>query len=241
HLFGLVQNYLGTVCEDRYGPLSARGEDQIEDISIKRRKGEKKTISMSNDIYDMYVYLRGLTDFFPRSVLSPTSRMPEGLGRSTDTQRASVSESGGSATSGSGNEALAQVCILNAANVELTKEIQQHNKQFADIKCQLDQQAKQIGELITEIDRLRLLSVPSSVAKELQQIGNPTKGTNFSTDNLQVCQLPSDQTTNADVCSEIKTNQVAPLSSKLADVCLNTKTNQAGQLPSKSADVCPNT
>ncbi|CAH1798598.1 unnamed protein product, partial [Owenia fusiformis] len=79
HLFDLVKKYLSTVCEDRYGPLSARGEDQIEDICIKRRAGEKKMISKANDIYDMYVYLRGLTDSFPRSVLGSTSRVPDGL------------------------------------------------------------------------------------------------------------------------------------------------------------------
>ncbi|CAH1781045.1 unnamed protein product [Owenia fusiformis] len=85
--FSKLQLYLSTQCEKLYGPVSTRGEDQIDDIKPKRRTGDKKIVSMANDIYDMYVYLMCLTDHFPRNILTPTRRLPEGFARGPDAQR----------------------------------------------------------------------------------------------------------------------------------------------------------
>ncbi|CAH1803366.1 unnamed protein product [Owenia fusiformis] len=91
--FSMVEKSISTLCEDRFGPQTAGGEDQMVDLKLKRRKGDTKLISYANDIYDMYVYLMGLTDHFPRSILAPTSVLSEEItSRSNDLQRSTVRE-----------------------------------------------------------------------------------------------------------------------------------------------------
>ncbi|CAH1793202.1 unnamed protein product, partial [Owenia fusiformis] len=80
-IFDLAKSKLGNQCSREYGPVSARGCEQIEDIKLKKRTGDKKGKSLANDIYELYTYQMDLIKTFPRSVLTSVSHIPELRGK----------------------------------------------------------------------------------------------------------------------------------------------------------------
>ncbi|CAH1789169.1 unnamed protein product [Owenia fusiformis] len=76
-LFDLAKLKLSLQCTKEYGPIAARGYDQIEEVKPRKRTGERKNVSLANDIYDLYCYKMDYTESFPRNVTSQASHIPE--------------------------------------------------------------------------------------------------------------------------------------------------------------------
>ncbi|CAH1795961.1 unnamed protein product, partial [Owenia fusiformis] len=73
----MAMKKLDSKCEEIYGPTSARGSEQTLELKLKKRTGDSKKISVCNDIYELYIYVRNLVTDFPRCVLGSSSKIPE--------------------------------------------------------------------------------------------------------------------------------------------------------------------
>ncbi|CAH1772222.1 unnamed protein product [Owenia fusiformis] len=77
--FDVSVTVLTEKCDSQFGPIAQRNKDQIPcSLKLIRRKDkDTKLRNICGDIYDLHVYVYGIRDGYPKSVLGTTSFIPD--------------------------------------------------------------------------------------------------------------------------------------------------------------------
>ncbi|CAH1795323.1 unnamed protein product [Owenia fusiformis] len=77
--FDVSVTVLTEKCDSQFGPIAQRNKDQIpRSLKLIRRKDkDTKLRNICGDIYDLHVYVYGIRDGYPKSVLGTTSFIPD--------------------------------------------------------------------------------------------------------------------------------------------------------------------